>query len=193
MKTQPTEVISRDLVALLERFRAGDPVAYGPLDKACRRRVYRWLRKTLPNPKLRAECDDAVQAALIRLVRGSESFRTDQHLLKWLRITAKRKATNAERRRRPKQLPEFSTIELVRQASDQPDDVEPGLQALRECFPKLGLKHQVVLVMHYCCHLSAAQLARLLHAKRCTILARLRRARLKLRDLMEEHESWLAA
>jgi len=102
MKTRTIQVNSYDLVALLERYRAGDKAAYVVLDKACRRRVHNWLRRALPSVKLRAECDDAVQESLVQLVFRSDSFPADQKLIAWLKKTAKRKATNAHRRRRPR-------------------------------------------------------------------------------------------
>jgi DNA-directed RNA polymerase specialized sigma24 family protein len=119
MQTRPKRKKSKRLVAILNRHRAGDQAALAPLDKACRRRVYLGLQRMLPNAALRAECDDAVQIALFRLVRGTESFGTDQKLIAWLKKTAKRKARNAHRRRRPFPNSPLVESELGNRANNQ--------------------------------------------------------------------------
>jgi len=72
-------------------------------------------------------------------------------------------------------------------------DLQSYIDALPRCFAKLSHDDQVVLAMHYFCGQSAAQIATTLHTTRGAILARLHRARQRLRELLEECKPCLAA
>ena len=67
------------------------------------------------------------------------------------------------------------------------------IEALRASIPKLDEDHQLVIILHYFYGLSAAQIGISLATKRCTVLARLRRARLKLRTWIEDYASCRSA
>lgn len=67
------------------------------------------------------------------------------------------------------------------------------VEDLRECLRKLSAYDQRILELFYFRGLTCAQIAAVLHVKRNAVLARLRRARLRLRKLMEGNESCCAA
>ncbi|MCO6439389.1 MAG: sigma-70 family RNA polymerase sigma factor [Phycisphaerae bacterium] len=66
------------------------------------------------------------------------------------------------------------------------DGHDPDLAALRRCFVALPKDDQTVLAMHYFLGLRTAEVASLMDTTRGAVLARLCRARKRLRKLMEE-------
>lgn len=88
------------LVSLLERHRAGDKTAFTRLDNRCRPLLLGWLRQKFQNAMHAAECEVAVQEALIHLHDGMENFAVDRQLVAWLKAVAKNKSLNTLRRQR---------------------------------------------------------------------------------------------
>jgi len=73
------------------------------------------------------------------------------------------------------------------------DDHDPDLEALRRCFFELPNDAQTILAMHYFLGLRTAEVASLLGTTRAVVLARLYRARKRLRKLMEEPRTCVAS
>lgn len=64
-------------------------------------------------------------------------------------------------------------------------DVEFYVVQLRRCLELLSDEDRAVLILHYFCGLSAAEIARLLITTRSAVLVRLHRARQRLRSFLE--------
>jgi len=72
-------------------------------------------------------------------------------------------------------------------------DLEFQVEQLRRCLELLSEDGRAVLILHYFCGLSAAEIARLSNTTRSAVLVRLHRARLRLRSLLEEPDTCVAA
>lgn len=69
---------------------------------------------------------------------------------------------------------------------------DEDIRNLRASILELPTDQRVVVVLHYFCGTTAAQIARMLGIKRGAVLTRLHRARLRIRTLMDD-ESCRAA
>jgi RNA polymerase sigma-70 factor (ECF subfamily) len=77
--------------------------------------------------------------------------------------------------------------------NDESCDLHTDIEALQNCFAKLSHDDQRILRLHYYDGLSAAQIAVVLDITRSAVLVRLHRARQRLRRLLEENQTCLAA
>ena len=67
------------------------------------------------------------------------------------------------------------------------------MEQLRRCLALLSDEDRTVLILHYFCGFSTAQIARLLNITRSAVLVRLHRARERMRRLLEEEDQCFAA
>ena len=127
-----------------------------------------------------ADCDDAIQEALLRAWTRIDSLRDERRFATWLtRILINECKSLLRRRARRPQAPLESA----------PEPAAPqGNPYLRDAILALPLEHRLPLALHYMEGYSVRETARMLGLPETTVQWRLHAARRKLRDDLNERE-----
>lgn len=129
-----------------------------------------------------ADAEDAMEDAFAALLVRGGSFRSSEHLCRWLYRTTRNKAMDHLRRGR-REVPLEEVQELL-----STDDVERTLfsaqqkQTLYECMQKLPQQYREVLELHYFAQFSVEQICRLRHKSSKQVYNLLARARTSLKE-----------
>ena len=143
--------------------------------RACERRLYRVARTMLPRE---ADCEDAVQEALLRAWDRLHTLREEAYFETWLiRILINQCKTFY--RRRPPEPTELT--------EDIPQP-QPGETPLLDALMTLPQKPRVALELHYIEGYSVKEAARLLNVPEGTLKWRLSRGRALLKQAIEREE-----
>lgn len=169
---------------LLRRAVDGDAAALEQVARAWYVRIRRWALIDLGDPAL---AEDAVQEALIRLVRNIAKYDPDRPFAPWLRTIVKncaRRTGEQQRRHDHTDLAEHH-LTVVPRAEHAIDTHRRGRRAV-ELFDQLSARQREVL--HLCTHegLSAAEAARELGIAPATARVLLFRARRTLRSALSK-------
>ena len=129
----------------------------------------------------RADAEDITQNVFLALLQSDKAFESDAHLHHWLvRVTlnecrkhwrspwSKREALSEDSRFLPTEAPESI--------------------GLYHAIMELDAVLRTVIVLHYCEGYTIAEIGKLLHIPSGTVGTRLKRAREKLKEYMEEAE-----
>ena len=144
--------------------------------RACERRLYRVARTMLPRE---ADCEDAVQEALLRAWDRLHTLREEAYFETWLiRILINQCKTFY--RRRPPEPTELT--------EDIPQP-QPGETPLLDALMTLPQKPRVALELHYIEGYSVREIAKLLNAPEGTVKWRLSRGRALLKEVIEREEA----
>ena len=144
--------------------------------RACERRLYRVARTMLPTE---ADCEDAVQEALLRAWARLGTLREEAYFETWLmRILINQCKTFY--RRRPRAEAELTEDIPCPEAFDSP---------LLEALMALPRKQRVTLELHYIEGYSVAETARILRLPEGTVKWRLKRGRELLRESLKREEA----
>ena len=143
--------------------------------RACERRLYRVARTMLPRE---ADCEDAVQEALLRAWDRLHTLREEAYFETWLiRILINQCKTFY--RRRPPEPTELT--------EDIPQP-QPGETPLLDALMTLPQKPRVALELHYIEGYSVKETARILNVPEGTLKWRLSRGRALLKQAIEREE-----
>ena len=145
--------------------------------RTCEQKLYH-VAKCLLNCE--ADCEDAVQEALIRAWRKIGTLRHEEYFDTWLiRILINECKSELRRRaRRPdSEIPESFP------APEAPD------AALREALLQLDIKYRLPLTLHYLYGYEVKAVSRILRLPEGTCKSRLHRARQLLRDILEKEDA----
>ena len=143
--------------------------------RACERRLYRVARTMLPRE---ADCEDAVQEALLRAWDRLHTLRAEAYFETWLiRILINQCKTFY--RRRPPEPTELT--------EDIPQP-QPGETPLLDALMTLPQKPRVALELHYIEGYSVKEAARILNVPEGTLKWRLSRGRALLKQAIEREE-----
>ena len=143
--------------------------------RACERRLYRVARTMLPRE---ADCEDAVQEALLRAWDRLHTLREEAYFETWLiRILINQCKTFY--RRRPPEPTELT--------EDIPQP-QPGETPLLDALMTLPQKPRVALELHYIEGYSVKEAARILNVPEGTLKWRLSRGRALLKQAIEREE-----
>ena len=143
--------------------------------RACERRLYRVARTMLPRE---ADCEDAVQEALLRAWDRLHTLREEAYFETWLiRILINQCKTFY--RRRPPEPTELT--------EDIPQP-QPGETPLLDALMTLPQKPRVALELHYIEGYSVMETARILNVPEGTLKWRLSRGRALLKQAIEREE-----
>lgn len=177
--------VQRDESGLIERARHGDAEAFGELVWRYRDTVYT-LAVRLVGPDL---APDVTQEALIRAWRAMPRFRGDAALGTWLhRITVNTAWTMRKRAARHATAPLEDTI-VDPATGPEHAGVLVGVRAdLRQALEQLTPGQRAVLVLRDVYGWSHAEVSRELGITQTTAKVRLHRARLRLRELLEDED-----
>ena len=124
-----------------------------------------------------ADCADAVQESIFKAWRGIRTLREEKHLRTWLTRILINECYMMLRKRR-KELPLMEEmIEAMPADSSDP--------ALFEAIAALDEALRLAVVLHYIEGYATKEIATMLRCPEGTIKSRLRRARQRMRELME--------
>ena len=122
--------------------------------------VYRAAFHAAPSPQ---DAEDVTQEVFEALLRSGKRFREPEHLRAWLLRVTVNKCKNLYRAKRRTEVPEPSVLDEVR---------------------ALPAPYRSTLYLHYFEGYTAAEIGRILGAKRNTVLSWLARGRQALRERM---------
>jgi len=170
-----------DPPGLVERLRAGDPVAFEELVRTYQHRVFGVAVRMLGNA---AEAEEIAQEVFLRVHRSVGEFRGEAKLSTWLYAITSRLCLNrlaSAERRHSRASPEA--------LEDVPaGDTGGGLEretALRQAIAALPEERRIVVVLRDVEGLSYEEIARALDLEPGTVRSRLHRARLDLKAKLE--------
>ena len=140
--------------------------------RSCERRLYRVARTMLRSD---ADCEDAVQEALLKAWSKLPSLREEQFFETWLIRILINECKNIYRRR-------------PRAESEIPETLAapPADGALMDALMNLPPKHRIPMELHYIEGYGVAEIARMLLVPEGTVKWRLSRGRALLRDELGE-------
>ena len=150
------------------------------LEHAAERHGDAIYRTALQYTRQPADAEDVLQEVLLERYRTGEVFRSPEHERRWLlRVTVNksRNLLRAGRRRRTVPLEEAAALTAPR---------EPDFRALYEAVLALPRNQRLTVDLFYYEGYSTDEIAQLLGARPATVRTWLRRARLKLRELLKE-------
>ncbi len=175
--------------ALIEQTLTGRPAAFGQLVLKYQDRLYNTVYHVVGNAE---DAKDVVQDAFVQAFVKLATFRQDGAFFGWLYRIAFNVAATRHRRRHP-----TVSIESLRSAGgddpvasgngpvEEAERVEHG-RLVQKAIAALEEEYRVVLVLREidgCCYESIAEI---LDLPLGTVRSRLHRARLKLRDLLQD-------
>ena len=144
--------------------------------RGCERRLYRVARTMLPSE---ADCEDAVQEALLRAWVRLDTLREEAYFETWLmRIVINQCRTFYRRHSR-------AEVELTEDIPSR----ETGDSTLLDALMKLPEKPRVALELHYIEGYSVKECARILGVPEGTVKWRLNRGRTLLRRAIGEEDA----
>lgn len=141
---------------------------------ACAERLWRISYMILRNP---ADCDDAVQEALMRAWTGLGALRSEGYFETWLVRILINVSRNMLVRRRP------AAVLNENLAEAQPPDT-----ALRDAICALEMKYRIPLILHHLEGYPLEDCGRMLHLPVSTVKGRLFTARRQLRAILERED-----
>jgi RNA polymerase sigma-70 factor (ECF subfamily) len=150
-----------------------DKAAFAARAMACERKLYRVARTLL---RADADCEDAVQEALIRAWQSRDSLREEQYFDTWLTRILINECRNLQRRR-PPTVPLEPDLDAARPK-------ETG--ALLAALTALPEKQRLVMTLHYVEGYPVEAVAGILKIPAGTVKWRLSRGRKRLREDMKE-------
>jgi len=178
-----------DDAQLIDETLAGRSAAFGHLVRKYQDRLYNTVVHVVGNAE---DARDIVQDAFVQAFIKLDTFRGSSAFYTWLYRIAFNLAITHRRRRRPtlsvEQVRETSGTEPM-DADDGPSDKmmrEERCGQVRQAMDKLTQEHRVVLVLREvdgCCYETISEILELPVG---TVRSRLHRARLQLRDQLEE-------
>jgi RNA polymerase sigma-70 factor (ECF subfamily) len=141
---------------------------------ACEEKLFRIAYLTLGGY---AQCEDAVQEALVKAWAGRNSLRDPAYFETWLVRILLNECHNLQRRARPEaELPE-------NYAPAKPSD--PGL---RDALAALDGKYRAPLILRHVAGYSVAEAAKILRVTAGVVKWRLEQAKRKLREMLSDGE-----
>jgi RNA polymerase sigma-70 factor, ECF subfamily len=178
-----------DDAALVLAAQGGDAAAFGEIVRRYQRAVYRVAYGLTRNP---SDADDLAQETFVRAYQAIGRFRVGEPLYPWLsRIAVNLGYSLFRRRRRRPETPLEPLLEAGRQwaSPDDPQEEASGHEFdehLNSAFAELSKEHQAVLVLRVTEEMSYEEIARTLAVPIGTVMSRLARARVELRQRLKE-------
>jgi len=181
--------------ALMLRFAAGDVQAFEQLYRRHELRVWRYLQRNLGN---RALSDELMQDVWFSVARAASGYRPSARFTTWLLTLAHNRLIDAWRATRPHERPSavagsdaLSLIEqLAADSHTEPPERAQSQQhraAVFAAIAQLPPEQRQAFLLHAEGELTLAEIARVTSTSFETAKSRLRYARTKLRQLLQEY------
>ena len=127
-----------------------------------------------------ADAEDVLQEVLLERFRTRQTFLSPEHERRWLLKVAVNRCRNLHRSRRLRpDLPLDDALELCAPP-------EPDYRPLYDAVNSLPPKHRLAVDLFYFEGCSTAEIAEIAGVREATVRTWLRRARLKLKELLKE-------
>ena len=180
------EATPGDSAEFVSRLRAGDRGAFEELVRTHQHRIYALALRMLGNA---AESQDVAQEAFLRAHRGLAEFRGEARLSTWLYAIASRLCLNrlAGRERRLTHHGEETLTRLPdgRPGPDQTLERGEIEEALHRAIGELAEERRIVVILRDVEGLAYEEIAEALELPVGTVMSRLHRARLDLKEKLE--------
>ena len=125
-----------------------------------------------------SDAEDILQETLVRLLRSAPEFETQEHEKAWLLHVA---ANLSKNRLRYNRLRRADPLEETLIAQERPD-----LAFVWEAVSALPVRWREVLHLYYQEEYSTAEIAQILSRKESTVRSDLRRARIRLKEVLQD-------
>ena len=190
--TIESAVDSADDRRLIDECLKGRTAAYGDLVRRHQDRLFNTVYRVLGHTD---DAQDVVQDTFISAYQSLHTFKGDSQLFTWLYRIAMNAAITLKRKKKAAiSLDTGSKNELIIDPSDQSVDNQPGDSMernedearLKEALARLSPEHRAVIVMKDIDDMKYEAIAEILKVPIGTVRSRLHRARLELRELLEQ-------
>jgi RNA polymerase sigma factor (sigma-70 family) len=168
---------------LMSRYARGDAAAFECLYRRHEMRTWRYIARNVGN---RAIADELMQEVWFAVAREAPRYQPAARFTTWLFTIARNRIIDWARSRRPQtslDSPDCEAHAAVTQLSSDPSLGPLAAQALA----RLPAEQRDAFLMHIEAGLSVEELAQIAGVSFETAKSRLRYARMKLRDLLQEH------
>ena len=180
----PTDVI--------RAAQSGDNGAFNTIIRACKRRLLGMASRYVQSA---AELDELGQDIFVHIWKGLRTYRFDAPFPNWLsRVTVNTCLTHIKRRRRRWSL--FVTPEepeSLERIADQSVDAAAGardaVERLRPALEALKPKDRLIITLLHLEERSVAEISDLTGWSESNVKVRALRARLKLKEILQQHEN----
>lgn len=136
----------------------------------------------------RADAEDVVQDAFIRLIDRWERISGYDDPEAWLRLVAIRLARTHLRRHPSAVLTDSAASPTEHRSDEHRSDEHEDHLDLHRALGRLAFDHRQVLVLHYLIGMNVSDIARALRIRPGTVKSRLSRGRVALGGLIQEEE-----
>lgn len=185
--------MNADDLGLIAECLAGDSTAFGELVRRHQDRLYNIVYRQVDNAE---DALDVVQEAFLNAYQSLDSFKGDAQFFTWLCRIAINSAISHKRKKRVLARIADRNGDVVVEPADPSETNRPGHaleqaeeeQKLHRALARLSAEHRTVLVMKELEGQKYEDMAESLGVPVGTIRSRLHRARLELRELLEQDE-----
>src|ERR1700722_880700 len=188
-----TEAVEPDEV-LMGRYARGDAAAFECLYRRHEVRTWRYIER---NVGIRATADELMQEVWFAVARGAPRYHPSARFTTWLFTIARNRIIDWARTQRPQTSLESLGYEAGAVAVQLSSDPGAGplaaavaaeqSSALAQALAQLPAEQRDAFLMHLEAGLSVEEIAAMAGVSLKTAKSRLRYARTKLRDLLQEH------
>jgi RNA polymerase sigma-70 factor, ECF subfamily len=182
--------VNTDDRRLIDLSRQGDTSAFGELVLRYQDRLYNSLIRLLDHPD---DTLDVVQEAFLNAYQSLHHFKGDSEFFTWLYRIAFNAAISQKRKRRVRLTSEYTDEDGLEPADQsigsQPGDLIERTEEewkLNQGIARLSPEHRSVLILKDIEGMKYEEMAIALDVPIGTIRSRLHRARLELRDILEQ-------
>ncbi len=187
--------MSADDQRLIAECLRGRTAAFGELIRRYQDRLYNTVYRLVDNAE---DAQDVVQEAFLHAYQALDSFKGDSLFFTWLYRIAFNAAVSLKRKQKAILRIETGRAEAggAGEPLDTSDESRPGFQLerheqerrIQDALNRLSGEHRAVLIMKDMEGLKYEEMAQALDVPVGTIRSRLHRARLELRELLEQDE-----
>ncbi len=174
--------------SLAEKTQQGDKEAFGKLVERYEKKILRYGRKFLNNPR---DIEDIVQDIFLKAYSNIQSFDSKRKFSPWLYRIAHNEFINFIKKKEKQKIQFFDPDVLLPQiASDQETDErvkkEERNKLLTSSLNQLDLKYRETLILYYQEDLSYEEISDVMRIPTSTVGVRLKRGREKLKENWQE-------
>jgi len=175
--------------ALIQAVKNGDCDAFGPVVERYKMALYKVMYRMVLN---RDDAEDLVEEAFIKAYRSIKKFQIGRPFYSWLRRIAVNNAINFLKRERRGNMEPLEYVERTL-SDDRNDPVQMTRnkmirERLGRAFSKLPKDARIILSLKVEEDLSYDEIGELLKIPKGTVMSRLARARIKLKQIYNSME-----